>query len=111
MDYHYDYGDGWMFKITIIDGCKDLIRDKRITKEKFEELKQKCITDCGPVFIAADGYNLVDDVGGVGDFINFLETLNAQENGLIDEKEDFDYYNWAHSNFGWVKKVPSGKVF
>ena len=50
--------------------------------------------------IAWDGMSLVDDVGGVGGFCEFLETINGD-----DPEEKKSYKTWARS-LGWTGRMP-----
>lgn len=52
-----------------------------------------------PVCTAADGMNLVDDVGGVHGFIDFLKTLNGK-----DREEANKMREWARS-LGWTGRM------
>ena len=53
-----------------------------------------------PVCIAWDGMSLVDDVGGVGGFCEFLEVINGD-----DSKMKKEYKEWARS-LGWTGRMP-----
>ncbi len=77
--YHYDYSDGWCIKIT----CEDIIAND-------DEEKPKCI--------AADGLNVLDDVGGIAGFYDFLKSLNSR-----DESEKERLRKKA-SRLGWNGK-------
>ena len=48
----------------------------------------------------SDGMSLVDDVGGVGGFCEFLETINGD-----DPEEKKSYKIWARS-LGWTGRMP-----
>ena len=53
-----------------------------------------------PICIAWDGMSLVDDVGGVGGFCEFLETINGD-----NPEEKKSYKTWARS-LGWTGRMP-----
>ena len=59
-----------------------------------------------PECVAADGLNLVEDVGGIGGYLDFLETLKR---GTSEEKEEMR--TWAKS-LGWTgrKKKPENML-
>lgn len=124
--YRYDYGDGWEIKITCTnawydktvyarDEEGDMLHDKngfvpekalfvdafgqQIDGEfldKLREIQRKEKLIC----IAWDGMSLVDDVGGVGGFCEFLETINGD-----DPEEKKSYKTWARS-LGWTGRMP-----
>lgn len=74
--YKYDYGDGWTISINQI-GTMD---------------------DVNNVYcIYADGLNVMDDVGGVGGYCEFLKEINDSE----DEDNANDYLQWARY-LGWT---------
>ena len=74
--YKYDYGDGWTISINQI-GTMD---------------------DVNNVYcIYADGLNVMDDVGGVGGYCEFLKEINDSE----DEDNANDYLQWARY-MGWT---------
>ncbi len=70
--YAYDYGDGWTFTIT----CLDIFTEG----EEYDRVWE----NGGPVCIAKDGGMLIDDVGGIGGYIDFLR------------KTDKDYFRKTH---------------
>ncbi len=123
--YYYDYGDGWEVRVTCTNAWYDrstfarneegdLLRDKHdfvrkislyqdaFGREVFgEELEriQNIMRKQRPVCIAWDGMNLVDDVGGIGGFCEFLETINGSD---LDKKKF--YKEWAKS-LGWTGRM------
>lgn len=76
--YEYDYGDGWKVKIDFIEEMDGVD---------------------SPICVDADGYNVLDDVGGVWGFCEFLKGLKGLENG-----HDYapDSIEWA-KDLGWRK--------
>lgn len=120
--YCYDYGDGWEIKITCTNAWYDrsiyerdeegeLLRDRNgfiqeealyldaFKNEVFgnflDQLKEIQKKE-KPVCIAADGMNLVDDVGGIGGFCEFLEIINGK-----DTEKKRQYKEWARG-LGWT---------
>lgn len=53
-----------------------------------------------PVCIAWDGMSLVEDVGGIGGFCEFLEIINGTD---LETKKS--YKEWAKS-LGWTGRMP-----
>lgn len=124
--YRYDYGDGWEIRITCTNAWYDrseYVRDENGNmhhdKNGFAASTESYIDSYGkqaecefqnqlkeisrkgkPVCISWDGINLVDDVGGIGGFCEFLETINGND----PEKKKF-YKNWAKS-LGWTGRMP-----
>ena len=124
--YRYDYGDGWEIKITCTNAWYDktvyvrdvegkMLRDKngfvqekalfvdafgqQIDGEFLDKLREIQRKE-KPICIAWDGMSLVDDVGGVGGFCEFLETINGD-----DPEEKKSYKTWARS-LGWTGRMP-----
>ncbi len=124
--YRYDYGDGWEIKITCTnawydktvyarDEEGDMLHDKngfvpekalfvdafgqQIDGEFLDKLRDIQRKE-KPICIAWDGMSLVDDVGGVGGFCEFLETINGD-----DPEEKKSYKTWARS-LGWTGRMP-----
>lgn len=77
--YEYDFGDGWLVKITAVKDCNDLIRSKRVTKAAVDRAAAVVCTENRPVCIAADGLPVLDDVGGLDGYIRFLRGINREE--------------------------------
>lgn len=124
--YRYDYGDGWEIKITCTNAWYDrsvyardeegnMRRDKNgFVPEKVSfidafdqqvdgEFLNKLLEIAKkekPVCIAWDGMSLVDDVGGIGGFCEFLETINGAD---LEAKKS--YKEWAKS-LGWTGRMP-----
>ena len=128
--YAYDYGDNWQVAITCTDvfTLKDgwtrseeagnelitgPITDKQffesytvtdqignsvegIRRDQIVKARMKKTVKC----LAADGLNLVDDVGGIHSFCEFL---NEIRNGNAEEKDR--NLEWAES-MGWSNKMP-----
>ena len=112
--YYYDYGDDWRIRITgSYDAC-DLIEQGRVSQEQLDEAIAKVHMTYKPVCIAADGLSLVDDVGGVWGYAQFLrsqhpreETVywgkdNIPDNGPYDEKQES--LIWA-KGLGWTDNM------
>ena len=124
--YSYDYGDGWEIKITctnawydrsvyardeegnmrrdrngfvpekvsFVDAYNKPIEGEFLEKMKEIEKKEK------PICIAWDGLSLLDDVGGIGGFCEFLEIINGD-----DSEAKKSYKTWARS-LGWTGRMP-----
>lgn len=104
--YNYDFGDDWEVRITASANCPDLVESGRITQAELDQANVKCREVYRPVMIARDGEMLIDDVGGLGGFANFLEKIHPELKGMDpDEKENAKYEKkellaWAKS-LGW----------
>lgn len=124
--YQYDYGDGWEIKITCTNAwydksvyvrdeegniCHDkngFIPEKSLFVDAFgQEIEGEFLDHIieiarkeKPVCIAWDGISLVDDVGGVGGFCEFLEIINGN-----DSKRKKEYKEWA-KGLGWTGRMP-----
>lgn len=123
--YRYDYGDGWEVKITCTNAWFDrsayarddegnmkrdrngFIQDKayyvdafgnEITGEFLDEIKVIEKKE-KPVCTAWDGINLMDDVGGIHGFCEFLMAINGN-----DPEEKRSYKTWA-KGLGWTGRM------
>lgn len=115
--YQYDYGDGWCVKITCLDGYYaresdaeddtqaiqtwdffDCREHKKVVGEDAERL-QNVVGKQVPVCIYADGVTVLDDVGGIGGFIEMLKTLHGN-----DKEEAESMREWAYGQ-GWQGKA------
>ena len=110
--YNYDFGDNWKIRITASENCPDLIDSGRITQSELDRANVKCREVYRPVLIARDGEMLIDDVGGIHGFADFLQKINPDLKGMApEEKEEAkkkkkEYLSWAKS-LGWHRDNPS----
>ena len=110
--YNYDFGDNWHIRITASENCPDLVESGKITQSELDRANVKCREVYRPVLIARDGEMLVDDVGGIHGFTDFLRKVNPVLKGLDPEdKEDArrekrEYLEWARS-LGWHRDKSS----
>lgn len=105
--YNYDYGDDWCVKITCLDSYKavdrfgnDFIDSKgdKVSPDLIEKL-QKVVLDMAPVCVMVDGLNVMDDVGGLHGYFEFLRTVNSKRPEDLEEKENLRL--WARG-MGWT---------
>ena len=89
LHYTYDFGDNWRFTITCHDNVEYL--KKRVSPSGIKEAIKHVLTLARPIVIAADGLPLIEDVGGVYGFIDFL---NGE--GLYEDKKAS--LRWAKGN-------------
>ncbi len=82
--YQYDYGDGWQLKITASANCRDL----NINQDILDRANIRCRETYRPVLIARDGEMVMDDVGGMPGFVEFLETVNPDLESMDMEERD-----------------------
>ena len=107
--YSYDFGDNWKIRITASENCADLVEAGRITQAELDRANVKCREVYRPVLIARDGEMLIDDVGGIHGFAEFLQMVNPELSGLDpEEKEEARqekkrYLEWAKS-LGWHRE-------
>jgi len=122
--YCYDFGDDWTVKITCTDayisdqnfdwcnpdsinkktGARKIPKKplkfvdsegKEVSGEESARLSEVYLTSV-PKCIYADGLNVMDDVGGIYGFCDFLETINGDD---VHEAEESR--NWAKW-MGWT---------
>ncbi len=107
--YNYDFGDDWKIRITASENCEDLVESGRITQAELDRAHVKCREVYRPVLIAKDGENLVEDVGGVYGFAEFLQTINPKMQDMTPEEEEIarqekkESLEWAKS-LGWKRE-------
>ena len=110
--YNYDFGDNWKIRITASENCPDLIESGRITQAELDRANVKCREVYRPVLIARDGEMLVDDVGGLSGFADFLRVINPDFTDMTPEEKDDakqqkkDMLVWAKS-LGWHREKVS----
>lgn len=97
LKYCYDYGDGW--EVNII--CKGVysLQESDETGQPDAETIRMVIEQEKPVCIAADGLPVMDDVGGIRGYIEFLDTLH---HGTPEERQNSR--EWARS-MGWTGRM------
>ncbi|OJF94710.1 hypothetical protein AX762_07410 [Alkalibacterium sp. 20] len=84
----------------------DLLTDYSVTPKELEEASETVMAKHKPVCLARDGLSVMDDVGGLSGFANFLRAIYEGE----DKEEAADYRSWAKS-MGWKQtKVMPRKV-
>lgn len=109
--YYYDFGDNWRVKITVTNDCEDLVREGRITQEQLDKAQIKCRELYRPVTLAVDGEMVMDDVGNLSGFVNFLKTINPELDGMNKKgkekakAEKKDMLDWAKMQ-NWKKLNP-----
>lgn len=94
--YNYDFGDDWVVKITKYDNCNDLIEQNLIADNELRAAQEIVLYDYKPVCLHKEGLSVLDDVGGLGGFADFLGRIYENE----DKSEASDYRAWAKS-LGW----------
>lgn len=101
--YNYDFGDDWCVRISGSHNCVDLVKQGRVKQEEIDDALKLYIKKGLPSCIARDGVNVMDDVGGLGGFVEFLKTINGE-----DEDEKVSMKEWA-SGMGWSKRKVAPK--
>ena len=70
-------------------------RDNEIVNETLRQQILRCFLDCRPQCLTADGMNVMEDVGGLSGFADFLMKIHDED---IDKREQL--LIWAHGQ-GW----------
>lgn len=104
--YRYDFGDGWKINITLKNIHTQIINDFGKYYEDFnhdisnyDEEKLDYVLEVGPICVKADGLNVMDDVGGVYGYLDFLNKIYNND----PEKEEL--LNWS-TIWDWKRRVP-----
>ncbi|MGI6626755.1 MAG: IS1096 element passenger TnpR family protein [Bacillota bacterium] len=103
--YNYDFGDNWIVGITKYTNCEDLLKQNIIDEHELEEAEDTVLGKHKPVCIHRDGMSLLDDVGGLSGFANFLGTIYEGE----DKEESSSLRAWARS-LGWSARKVANKM-
>ena len=129
--YSYDFGDDWKVRVTKNTGAEDLIESGRLNREEYVDAVALMQETYRPLCIAQDGMNVLDDVGGIWGYAQFLKGINQPDkqkslpddeeywdDDEYDEDEKFEKYGlysdkeesliWARS-LGWSKRKISNK--
>lgn len=99
--YNYDFGDNWIVTITKGKNCNDLLENNTVSYEELGEAKETVVTEHRPVCINKEEVCVMDDVGGLSGFAEFLGTI--YECG--DKEESSNARAWANSLDWNIRKV------
>ena len=105
LEYFYDYGDGWQLKITACTSVEDLLESGRLTMEELEEAVHTLYSKYRPVCIGQDGYNLMDDVGGIGGYLRFLRSVFRDADMDDDDGYIFGEYENKRESLAWARMM------
>ena len=105
LDYHYDYGDDWIVRITREKDSGELLRDGHISESELMAAEAMTVAKHKPVCLHQDGAFVMDDVGGLHGFTKFLEDIHEGE----DEEERLSLLEWAQS-LGWSSRKVSNRM-
>lgn len=102
--YSYDYGDGWEIVITCTDifehtGNGFIGSKGKTASEEISAQLSAVRSKRRPICIMADGLPLMDDVGGIGGYCEFLQTINGSD------KEEKSYMKEWASDMGWTGRM------
>lgn len=104
--YVYDFGADWTIKITKHDNCNDLLEANLVSELEIEEAMHIALKGYKPVCIHRQGKSVLDDVGGLSGFADFLEIIYEG----TDKEEKANMIGWANT-LGWKDKlIPFKKV-
>jgi hypothetical protein len=103
--YNYDFGDNWVVKITKKIDYEDLLASGVVSEEEIAEADETVMSKHTPVCIHKDGIFVLDDVGGLGGFADFLGTIYESK----DKEERAGHHEWAQS-LGWSTRKVSNKL-
>ncbi len=96
IDYFYDYGDGWQVSIALAD----VYYQEDLKIEELDDVLWKVAKHQMPVCVEADGLPVMDDVGGIGGYIDFLRVLHYS----AEPERKEEAREWARS-VGWTGRM------
>ena len=113
LHYEYDYGDGWSVKITLAEDYRAAFEEdtfvgfydisgKPVEDEELSETLFSVMTKMSSVCVEADGLPVMDDVGGIGGYCDFLSAIHGAGSGLYEF--DAGSREWAASQ-GWTGRM------
>lgn len=87
LDYFYDYGDSWKVNISVIEDSMETENHPEVAAvEK-------------PLCIAADGLDVLENIGGVPGFCKFLTALNGTNSRIQSSAQEIARtYGWTGKN-------------
>lgn len=104
--YNYDFGDNWLIEISRMKDCSDLLKTGELTEEGLKAAEQTVIEKHKPVCISKRGGYVMDDVGGMHGYAQFLNTIYESD----DKQEKQEHRQWAEGQ-GWSgRKVSLEKM-
>ncbi len=100
--YKYDFGDDWNVRITASWNCIDLVEKDILDQSTLDKANIWCRETYRPVLIAAEGPMVMDDVGGLSGFVNFLSEINPDLTDM-DPQERADARQQKKEMLEWAK--------
>ncbi len=97
--YNYDFGDNWLVEISRRKNCIDVLKTGELTEEALRTAEQAVIENHKPVCISKKGAFVMDDVGGMHGYAEFLLTIFKSDD--LEEKKSLR--TWAES-LGWSRR-------
>lgn len=94
--YHYDFGDDWYVRITKYADCANLLENNFVDVDELRDAEDLVKDKHQPVCIHKEGLSVLDNIGGLGGFANFLGTIYEE----TDKEEAKQMRQWARS-LGW----------
>lgn len=94
--YNYDFGDNWMVEITRVDDFNQLVQQGVVDQDWMEEAMRIVAEKHQPVCVHKIGGYVMDDVGGMRGFTDFLRGVYIDD----DKEEKEALKEWA-KGMGW----------
>ncbi|MCR5732061.1 MAG: hypothetical protein K6G51_03900 [Sphaerochaetaceae bacterium] len=110
--YNYDFVDEWKVRITASWNCADLVEEGIVDQSTLDRANIKCRETYRPVLIAREGEMVMDDVGGLSGFANFLRDINpvlkdmASGEKVTAKQDKKEWLEWAKGQ-GWKRNDSS----
>ena len=93
--YNYDFGDNWMVEITRGE-LEDTCKATGVAESAFHKACRIVVSEHRPVCIAKRGAQLMDDVGGLHGYAEFMDVVNRRG----PDQERAEHLEWA-KGLGW----------
>lgn len=100
--YRYDYGDDWVVYLTLLPDWEDLLEDNVITGDELVQAERTVSDEHRPICMARRGMNVMDDIGGLEGFSDFLEIIYESK-----DRAEVERYLTAAERLGWDTKKTS----
>lgn len=97
--YNYDFGDNWIVEITRFSDINKLVQQGVVDEDWMDEAIRIVAEKHKPVCVHKKGDYVMDDVGGMGGYTEFLRGIYISD----DKEEKDELKKWAQG-MGWSNR-------